>query len=219
MGHKPINMKPLAMVGLLAASSLVNAAPSGDNIFTVSFTTAPAATVKEIDSLNFGNKMGVAAGTTCTMTATLGVTAGLLVAGDYFFGGEQCGAPATPDSPGFVAVGATVGRFELSGLGNQQVKIALKTATDEFLEYTPAGQYLGGSFTVLTETAPVTGSIVALNTASQTVTLAPLKGLVQGSTSRGGVGTIIVSGVLKSLQKLETSKPYTLDFTLDVTYL
>ncbi|MDP4985616.1 hypothetical protein [Pseudoalteromonas tunicata] len=221
MGHKPINMKPLAMVGLLAASFATIAA-DGDNIGTVTFKTAPEAKVTEVQGLNFGDQMAVAAGATCIITATDGLkvdSSGFQLEKDatkLLQGGKQCGAATDTPIPGdYVSTKSKIGIFEITGVNGQQVDLALSAdTTDPYLQFTPQGEYWSGGLTTKTEAAPAKVIVGA-----STVTLGAYRSLVATQPHPQAIGTVVVFGTLVSRQALETSKEYTMNYTLDVTYL
>jgi hypothetical protein len=230
MGKKPINMKPLAMVGMLAAS-FSGIAADGDNVGTVTFRTATEATVEEVKGLNFGNDLSVSDGTVCTFDKHLAQTGG--AAGQYIMDlstddgadfltsgcGGDAGNNAAASLTAMTDVGISPGVFKLKGVANQTVVFKIEDTSNEYLKFEPVAHYYPASLDEFVENDPSGDTIEDIAAGATTdLPLGTLRSIVQGQPHNTAVGTLLIAGTLTTLQRLETSKDYELTYSLDVTY-
>ncbi|SFC25902.1 hypothetical protein [Pseudoalteromonas denitrificans] len=230
MEKKPINMKPLAMVGMLAAS-FSGIAADGDNVGTVTFRTATEATVEEVKGLNFGNDLSVTSGTECEFDKLLVATGAS--AGEYLmdastddgadFKSTGCGGngsnTAAQSLSDMADAGVSPGIFKLKGVANQTVVFKIQDTSNEFLKFEPVARYYAGSLDEFVENDPMPGKIENITAGATTdLPLGTLRSIVQGQPHNSAVGTLLIAGKLTTLQRLETSKDYELTYSLDVTY-
>ncbi|ATC95566.1 hypothetical protein [Pseudoalteromonas tunicata] len=231
MGHKPINMKPLAMVGLLAAS-FSSIAADGDNIGTVTFKTAQEASMIQQKPLDFGKELAVRNGATCTFMvkyAKDGAAAGEYkldntdVAASDFTSTDCGGASGTvvgaAAQTSMDAAGIVPAVFKITGLRNQSVVVKIDEVADEFLKFTPTYHYYPAAVDAFTENdfTPADDEDLAAGS-SNTLALGTLRSIVQGQPHPQAVGTLVVVGTLETQQRLDTSKDYELTYSIDITY-
>jgi len=220
MKNPQIYMKPLVLASLVAASCSVSAAP-GQAEGKVTFQAAANAEVIEKQSINFGENLAVAKGSTCTIVALLALDGNRLKAGASTFDGTSCGEHLDADGEVRLAKNkASTGLFEITGIAGQIVGVNFETSTDNgMLQFSPVVKFYNGSLSLYTDSAPVVAAVADLvGDGSEDLTLNGLQSLVEHSPHPLSVGTLAVGGTLETLARLEASTPYDMNYTLNIVY-
>jgi len=179
MGNKIKYLKPLALAGLVAASSSVNATTVQGK---VTFTTGKEVSIEQMQGLDFGDNMTSSVGSRCsievpdatngalfTYTADFKVKLtdrSVLLKGYNTSGGSpvDSGACGTPDSGSVIEdviqsgnTKVKTGLFRITGTGSSAVTIHMVSSNDnEFLQFTPVGWALPGDVDIATGVTPGT---------------------------------------------------------------